>query len=150
MIPYVMKHTGKNIDEILTDLNKNSGLLAISGLSSDNRDIEIAAAEGNERCALAQKMYSRRVADFIAKYNNLLNGADAIILTAGLGENAAIMRGLILEKIASLGVKLDSSKNDFRGEFRLITTDDSKIPVYVIPTNEELLIASDTYELINK
>ena len=150
MIPYVMKHTGENIDEILTDLNKNSGLLAISGLSSDNRDIEIAAAEGNERCALAQKMYSRRVADYIAKYNNLLNGADAIILTAGLGENAAIMRGLILEKIASLGVKLDPSKNDFRGEFRLITTDDSKIPVYVIPTNEELLIASDTYDLINK
>ncbi len=150
MIPYVMKHTGENIDEVLDDLNKRSGLLAISGISSDNRDIENAAAEGNERCALAQKMYSRKVADFIAKYNNLLNGADAIILTAGLGENAAIMRGLILEKIASLGVKLDASKNDFRGEFRLITTDDSKIPVYVIPTNEELLIASDTYDLINK
>ena len=150
MIPYVMKHTGKNIDEILTDLNKNSGLLAISGLSSDNRDIEIAAAEGNHRCALAQKMYSRRVADYIAKYNNLLNGADAIILTAGLGENASIMRKLICDKIASLGVKIDDSKNDFRGEFRLITTDDSAIPVYVIPTNEELEIASDTYELINK
>ena len=150
MIPYVMKHTGENIDEILNDLNKKSGLLSISGLSSDNRDIENAAAEGNERCALAQKMYSRRVADFIAKYNNLLNGADAIILTAGLGENAAIMRKLILEKVASLGIKIDDAKNDFRGEFRLITTDDSKIPVYVIPTNEELLIASDTYDLINK
>ncbi len=150
MIPYVMKHTGESIDEILSDLNKKSGLLAISGVSSDNRDIENGAAEGNERCALAQQMYSRKVADYIAKYNNLLNGSDAIILTAGLGENAAIMRSLILEKIASLGVKIDDSKNDFRGEFRLITADDSKIPVYVIPTNEELLIASDTYDLINK
>ena len=119
-------------------------------IDRNNRDIENKAKEGNERCVLAQQMYSRKVADYIAKYNNLLNGADAIILTAGLGENAAIMRSLILEKIASLGVKIDESKNDFRGEFRLITADDSKIPVYVIPTNEELLIASDTYDLINK
>ena len=81
-------------------------------------------------------------------YNNLLNGADVIILTAGLGENGKVMRSLILDRIKSLGVKIDEERNDFRGEFRLITTDDSKIPVYVIPTNEELLIASDTYDLV--
>ena len=148
MIPYVMKKTGKDIDEILTDLNKKSGLLAVSGVSSDNRDVENGAAEGDPKCILAQDMYAQKVANYIAMYNNLLNGADVIILTAGLGENGKIMRSLILDRIQSLGVKIDEAKNDFRGEFRLITTDDSKIPVYVIPTNEELLIASDTYELV--
>ena len=148
MIPYVMKKTGKNIDEILGDLNKKSGLLAISGVSSDNRDVEAGANEGNKNCILAQNMYAQKVANYIASYNNLLNGADVIILTAGLGENGKVMRSLILDRIKSLGVKIDEERNDFRGEFRLITTDDSKIPVYVIPTNEELLIASDTYDLV--
>ena len=148
MIPYVMKKTGKDIDEILTDLNKKSGLLAVSGVSSDNRDVENGATEGDPKCILAQDMYAQKVANYIAMYNNLLNGADVIILTAGLGENGKIMRSLILDRIQSLGVKIEETKNDFRGEFRLITADDSKIPVYVIPTNEELLIASDTYDLV--
>ena len=91
-------------------------------------------------------MYVQKIANYIAMYNNMLDGADAIVLTAGVGENSSLCRKLILEKIASLGVKLDESKNDFRGEFRCITTEDSKIPVYVIPTNEELMIALDTYE----
>ena len=80
-------------------------------------------------------------------YNNMLNGADVIVLTAGIGENSSLTREQIIEGIASLGVKLDKSKNDFRGEFRCISTDDSSIPVYVVPTNEELMIAEDTYNL---
>ena len=93
-------------------------------------------------------MYTQRVANYIAQYNNLLNGADVIVLTAGLGENSKQTRIDIIEKIASLGVKVDVEKNDFRGEERCITTDDSTIPVWVVPTNEELMIAKDTYNLV--
>ena len=143
---YMVNKTGKTIGEITNELNKKSGYLGISGVSSDSRDIEAAVEQGNERAILSQKMYIQKIANYIAMYNNMLNGADAIVLTAGVGENSCLSRKLILENIASLGVKLDESKNDFRGEFRCITTEDSKIPVYVIPTNEELMIALDTYE----
>lgn len=147
ILEYMNKKTAKSLSELTNDLNKNSGLLGISGVSSDSRDVEAAANEGNKRAILAQEMYARKIANYIAMYNNLLNGADVICLTAGLGENSCTMRKLILDRITSLGVKLDESKNDFRGEFRLITTEDSKIPVYVVPTNEELMIAIDTMEL---
>jgi acetate kinase len=93
-------------------------------------------------------MFVSRIVNYIANYNNQLNGADVIVLTAGIGENSKDTRRDILEKIESLGVKLDPEKNNFRGEFRCISTEDSKIPVYVVPTNEELMIAIDTYELI--
>lgn len=149
IIPFIMKKTGKTADEIVNELNKKSGLLAVSGISSDSRDVEIAAEEGNERAILAQEMYAQKIANYIAMYNNLLNGADVITLTAGIGENSKNMRKMIIDRIASLGVKIDDIKNDFRGEFRLISTDDSKIPVYVVPTNEELMIALDTMELIS-
>jgi len=149
IIPFVMKKTGKTAEQIVNDLNKNSGLLAISGISSDSRDVESAALEGNERAILAEDMYAQKIANYIAMYNNLLNGADVITLTAGVGENSKNMRKKIIDKIQSLGVKIDDEKNDFRGEFRLISTDDSKIPVYVVPTNEELMIALDTMELIS-
>ena len=149
LIPFVMKKTGHSVEEVLNDLNKKSGLLGISGISSDSRDVENAAEEGNERAILAQEMYAGKIANYIAMYNNLLNGADVITLTAGVGENSKTMRKMIIERIASLGVKIDDSKNDFRGEFRLISTEDSKIPVYVVPTNEELMIALDTMELIS-
>ena len=95
-------------------------------------------------------MYAQKIANYIAMYNNLLNGADVITLTAGVGENSKTMRKMILDRISSLGVKIDEEKNDFRGELRLITTDDSKIPVYVVPTDEELMIALDTMELALK
>lgn len=150
IIPFVMKKTGKTAEEIVNDLNKKSGLLGISGISSDSRDVEDAANEGNERAILAQKMYAQKIANYIAVYNNMLDGADVITLTAGLGENSKNMRKMIIDRIKSLGVKIDDEKNDFRGEFRLISTDDSKIPVYVVPTNEELMIALDTMELISK
>lgn len=149
IIPFVMRKTGKTADEIINDLNKKSGLLGISGISSDSRDVENAASEGDERAILAQEIYAQKIANYIAMYNNLLNGANVIVLTAGVGENSKNMRKMIIDRIASLGVKLDEEKNDFRGEFRLISTEDSKIPVYVIPTNEELMIALDTMDLIS-
>lgn len=150
ILEYVCKKTGKSISEITNDLNKQSGLLGVSGVSSDSRDIEDAIAQGNKQALLAQSMYANRVANYIAMYNNMLGGADVIVLTAGLGENSEPMRREILKRITSLGVKLDESKNDFKGEFRCISTEDSKIPVYVVPTNEELMIALDTLELKNK
>lgn len=150
ILNYVSKKTGKSLEELTNDLNKKSGLLGISGISSDSRDVEKAAEEGNERAILAQEMYAQKVANYIAMYNNLLNGADVIVFTAGVGENGIDMRRMIIDKVASLGVKIDNEKNNFRGEFRLISTDDSKIPVYVIPTNEELMIALDTMEFAKK
>ena len=149
IIPYMMKKTNKTAEEIVNSLNKESGLLGVSGISSDHRDVEDAALEGNERAILTQNIYVQKIANYIAMYNNLLNGADVITLTAGICENSQYTRKMIIEHIQSLGVKIDDSKNDFRGEFRLITSDDSKIPVYVIPTNEELMIALDTMELIS-
>ena len=150
MLSYLEGKTGKTLEELTNDLNKKSGLLGVSGVSSDSRDVENAANEGNERAILAQEMYAKKIANYIAMYNNLLGGADVITLTAGVGENSKTMRKSIIEKIASLGVKIDDERNDFRGEFRLISTDDSKIPVYVVPTDEELMIAMDTMELKNK
>ena len=150
MLAYLEGKTGETLAELTNDLNKKSGLLGVSGVSSDSRDVEMAADEGNERAILAQEMYAKKIANYIAMYNNLLGGADVITLTAGVGENSKTMRKSIIEKIASLGVKIDDEKNDFRGEFRLISTDDSKIPVYVVPTDEELMIAMDTMELKNK
>ena len=149
IIPFVMKKTGMSAEEVVNALNKKSGLLGISGISSDSRDVEMAAAEGNEKAILAQEMYAQKIANFIAMYNNLLDGADVITLTAGIGENSKNMRKMIIDRVKSLGVKIDDDKNDFRGEFRLISTDDSKIPVYVVPTNEELMIALDTMDLIS-
>lgn len=150
LIPYVMKKLNKTCDEVMDDLNKQSGLLGISGVSSDSRDIEDAINLGNEKALLAQNMYAQKVANYIAMYNNLLNGADVITFTAGLGENSIMMREAIMARITSLGIKLDKEENNFRGEFKCITTKDSKIPVWVVPTNEELMIAMDTMELKNK
>ena len=148
IIPFIMKKTGHTAEEVVNDLNKKSGLLGVSGISSDGRDVENAALEGNERAILSQKIYAQKIANYIAMYNNLLNGADVITLTAGVGENSIYMRKMIIDRIQSLGVKIDENKNNIRGEFGLISSNDSKIPVYVVPTNEELMIALDTMELI--
>lgn len=147
ILTYVSDEADMSIDEVMTMLNKHSGFEGICG-KSDSRDVEDAIKAGDEKAALAQDMFVSRIANYIANYNNQLNGADVIVLTAGIGENSKDTRRDILAKIESLGVKLDSSANDFRGEFRCISTEDSKIPVYVVPTNEELMIAIDTYELI--
>ena len=148
LIPYIVNKTGKTYDEVFDDLNKRSGFLGVSGVSSDSRDIEAGVAEGNERCILATNIFNQRVADYIAMYNNELGGADMIVFTAGLGENSKDTRIGIVDRIASLGVKIDKQENDMRGKLKKISTEDSKIPVYVIPTDEELMIALDTYELV--
>lgn len=147
IIEYIMDEEGISLEEVMTILNKKSGLEGICG-KSDSRDVEDGIQAGDEKCQLAQDMYTWKVANYIAMYNNLLNGADVIVLTAGLGENSIQTREDVLNKISSLGVKIDKEANDFRGKFRRITTEDSRIPVYVIPTNEELMIARDTFELV--
>ena len=150
IIPFVMQKENKTCDEVLNDLNKNSGFIGVSGVSSDSRDIEDGVASGNERCILAQNIFCQRVANYIAMYNNLLGGADVIVFTAGMGENSVDTRKDICNRIASLGVKIDEEENNFRGKLKKFSTEDSSIPVYVVPTNEELMIALDTYEIISK
>lgn len=148
IIPPVMKAENKTIDDIINDLNKHSGVLGLSGISSDMRDIEDAYNEGNSKAVLTFNKYIQRIVDYIAQYYVRLGGADVIAFTAGVGENSPILRKLVCEKLACLGVKLDEEKNNVRGKLTKISTDDSKVAVYVIPTDEELMIARDTLELI--
>lgn len=148
IIPYMEKMLGKTASAIDIILNKESGLLGISGVSSDARDIEDGIKQGNERCILANKMYVRRVIDYIAKYYVELGGCDAIIFTAGVGENGIQTRKEIIEGLKVLGVTLNEENNNTRGEEIKISGDDSKIDVWVIPTDEELMIAKDTYFLV--
>ena len=147
LIPFVMKKTGMNISEIDNALNKKSGLLGISGVSSDSRDIEDGIKSGNDRCKLAQEMYVNKIVKYIAEYYAELGGADAIVFTAGVGENSITTRKQIIDKLACLGIKLDEQRNNVRAEVALISTDDSSVKVYVIPTDEEVMIARDTYKL---
>lgn len=148
IIPYVMEKEAKNAGEVIADLNKRSGLLGMSEYSNDMRDVVNHALEGDEKCCLAKDKYVRRVVDYIAQYYVLLGGADIIVFTAGVGENNIPIRREICEKLACLGVKIDLDLNNVRGETTKISTPDSKIDVYVIPTNEELMIARDTLNLI--
>ncbi len=148
VVTYIMEKTGMNAKEMDTVLNKQSGLLGISGVSSDSRDIENGIKEGNERCILAQDMYVKRIVEYIAKYYVLLEGCDAIVFTAGVGENSISTRKQILDKLKVLGIKVDEDANNVRGVETKITTDDSSIPAFIIPTNEELMIAKDTYSLV--
>ncbi|MDD2409576.1 MAG: acetate kinase, partial [Bacilli bacterium] len=148
IVTYIMKQTGISAEMIDDILNKESGLLGVSGLSSDSRDVEAGIEKGDERCLLAQNIYVNRVVEYIAKYYVELEGADAIIFTAGLGENGIAVRKQIIDKLNILGIKIDENRNNIRGEEKLISADDSSVPVYVIPTNEELMIALDTFTLI--
>lgn len=147
VVTYMMQQLGCTPEEMDTILNKQSGLLGISGVSSDSRDIEEGMKIGNQRCTLAQQMFTRRIIDHIAKYYVQLGGCDAIVFTAGIGENSPHTRREVLDGLSVLGIKIDEEANNCRGVERLITTEDSSIPVYVIPTNEELMIARDTYML---
>lgn len=148
IIPYIMDKTGLSIEEVTNIMNKESGLLGISGISSDSRDIEDGIKDGNERCVLAQKMYVRRIIDYIAKYYFEMNGVDAIVFTAGIGENSPLTRAQVIEGLEVMGIKLNGEANNSRGREVKITSEDSKIPCYVIPTDEEIMIAKDTFELI--
>ncbi len=148
IIPYVMEKTNMTPKEIDNAINKESGLLAISRKSSDSRDIEDGIAAGDENCILAQKMYVRRIVDYIAKYYVEMNGCDAIVFTAGIGEKAIDTRRDILNCLGSLGIYLDEEANNCRGKECMISTKDSKVECWVIPTDEELMIARDTMELV--
>ena len=148
IIGYVADKESLSVDEVINALNKQSGFLGLSGKSSDFRDVWAGVEEGNERCKLAVNKYVKTVVDYIAMYYVELGGVDVIAFTAGLGENAIPVREKICERLECLGVKLDKEANNTRGEEIKISTKDSKIDVYVIPTNEELMIAEDTYNLI--
>lgn len=150
IVKYIMECEGKDIGEVETILNKQSGVLGLSGISPDFRDIEAANAEGNEKAHIALESYNYLVAQFIAKYGVTMQGIDAIVFTAGVGENQTNIRKGICENLKYMGIKIDDEKNKIRGEEVEISTPDSKIKVYVIPTNEELVIARDTMNLVNK
>jgi len=131
-------------------MNKKSGLLGVSGVSSDSRDVETAANEGNERAKLALDIFQQRVKFYIGAYLAEINGADAIVFTAGIGENSISTREAICKDMDFLGIKLDPAKNNVRGKETVLSTDDSKVKVLLIPTNEELMIAMDTLRIVSK
>ena len=148
ILSYVCATENVTIDEVVNVLNKQSGFLGITGKASDFRDVWAGVEAGDERCALAVEKYVKTVVDYIASYYVELGGADVIAFTAGLGENAIQVREKVCDALACLGVKIDKKKNETRGEEIKLSTSDSKVDVYVIPTNEELMIAEDTYNLI--
>ena len=148
VVTYMMDQLGVSAQEMDNILNKKSGLLGVSNVSSDMRDIDAGILEGNERCELVKKMFVRRVIDYIAKYYVEMGGCDAIVFTAGIGEKSVTTRRRIVDGLKILGINLDEKANEIRGVEGKITTDDSKIPCYVIPTDEEVMIARDTLALI--
>lgn len=147
LVEYMMAKKNKSAKEITNYLNKQSGYLGVSGLSSDSRDLVDASLKGNHRAQLAIDVQAKRIADYIASYYVYMEGADAIVFTAGIGENAAPTRENIIKRLKVLGVEIDPERNNCRGVERLISTDDSKIKVFVVPTNEEVMIARDTLRL---
>ena len=144
ILEYLMHKHGYNIDEMLNVLNKKSGVLGISGVSSDFRDLESAAPQGNQRAQLALDVFDYSVKKFIGSYAAAMGGVDAIIFTAGVGENGPDTRANVVSGLEFMGVKIDPEKNNTRGKEVDVATDDSKVRVLVIPTNEELMIAMDT------
>ena len=150
VVQYLMNRYGYNVDEMLNILNKKSGVAGMSGVSSDFRDLENAADEGNERAALALEKFAYEVRKYIGSYAAALGGCDVLVFTAGVGENSGEMRERICNGLEYLGVKLDPEKNKIRGQEAVISAADSKVTVLLIPTNEELMIAKDTAELISK
>ncbi len=155
ILEYVCKESGESISDITNSLNKKSGLLGVAGFS-DSRDVENAAASGDERAILALNMYNNRIANYIAQYYIELEGnVDAIVFTAGVGENGIEARESILNQLAPLGIKVDKKANSLIASYKdkqegIISSKDSKIPVWVVPTNEELMIVKDAYSIITK
>ena len=148
IIDFVGKKEGLSLDEMNEVLNKKSGMLGISGVSSDGRDLEAAAETGNKKAQLALDVFDYRVIKYIGAYAAAMNGVDAIAFTAGIGENNIKMRKDVCSSLTYLGVKLDEEKNNVRGEERIISADDSKVQVLLVPTNEELAIARETLALV--
>lgn len=148
VVEYMANVKDKSVKEIMNQLNKQSGYLGVSKLSSDSRDLVSAAGEGNHLAKLALDVQAKRIVDYIASYHNYVGGAEALIFTAGIGENAKYTRHNICERLSTLGIEVDEVRNDCRGVEQLISSDNSKIKVYVIPTNEEVMIARDTLALL--
>ncbi len=150
VVQFIANKENMDVNEVLNVLNKKSGVLGISGVSSDFRDLEEAVAEGNARAALALRVFAKKVRFYIGAYIAEMNGVDAIVFTAGVGENDMNMRELICTDLGNLGIKLDLIKNKIRGKETVISTEDSKVKLLLIPTNEELMIARDTYNIAQK
>lgn len=148
IVPFLMEHEGLTFDEINDVMNKKSGLLGISGISNDLRSVRTASEEGNERAQLAYEMYSHSVKKYLGQYIAEMGGVDVIVVTAGVGENCDKMRRMIFSGLQSLGIVLDLEKNKLRGGEREISTDDSPVQILIIPTNEELMIALDTLDVV--
>lgn len=149
VIPFIMEKEGLSVKEAENILNKKSGVLGVSGVSSDFRDIEKAAKDGNERANAALEQFYYRVAKYVGEYAAAMNGVDAVVFTAGLGENSVAARKNICSYLGFLGIEVDDEKNNCRGKEVDFTTDSSKVRALAIPTNEELVIARDTKELLN-
>ena len=148
VVQFLCNKYGYSVDECLNILNKKSGMLAISGVSSDFRDLEDGAKNGNEDCALARDKFAYEVAKYVGAYAAALNGIDVLTFTAGVGENDVNIRAAVCEYLGFLGVKIDPELNGKRGKEMMISTPDSKVQVWVVPTNEELMIAKDTADLV--
>ena len=148
IVEYLAHSLNKSLEEVMVILNKKSGVLGISGVSSDFRDLDKASNEGNERAKLAVEVFSYRTAKYIGSYIAAMNGVDAIVFTAGLGENNIVVREQVLNHFGYMGITLDKEANQIRGEEKIISTLDSKVTVAVIPTNEELAIAHETVALL--
>ncbi|MBQ6997509.1 MAG: acetate kinase [Oscillospiraceae bacterium] len=150
VVQFICNKYGMSVDECLNMLNKKSGVLALSGnVSSDFRDLEAGAKNGDENCALARDKFCYEVAKYVGAYAAALNGLDVLTFTAGVGENDCAVRAAICEYLGFMGVKIDPELNKKRGQELCISTPDSKVQVWVVPTNEELMIAQDTAELVN-
>ena len=147
LVPYIMDKTGKDVNEVLHVLNKESGMLALSGFSSDLRDIEDRAQEGDERAELALRIFAGRIHQYIGSYASKMHGVDAIIFTAGIGENSKAVRERVLEGLEFMGVYWDPVRNDVRGKETFINYPHSPVKVIIIPTNEEVMIARDVQRL---
>jgi len=150
IIPFLLKKENLKISELDDVLNKKSGLLGVSGVSSDFRDIENAAAKGKKQAQLAIKLFNYRVQKYIGAYAAVMNGVDAVTFSAGIGENSISVRKNILNELGYLGITLDNEKNKVRGQEKIISADNSKVKALVIPTNEELVIARETLEILNR
>ncbi len=148
ILSFMANHEGLTFQQIMEVLNKESGVLGVSGVSSDFRDIEEAAAEGNERAQLALDLFHYNVRKYIGSYMAVMGGVDAIIFTAGVGENGPETREAIMDGLETMGMCIDKEKNKFKGLLRDITGEGSNVRILVIPTNEELVIARDTKEIV--
>lgn len=150
VVEFICKKENLTVEETLNILNKKSGMLGLTGISSDARDVEAAVKEGNERAILTVQSYAYRVAKYIGAYTAAMNGVDAICFTAGLGENHGLLRERVVSYLGYLGAELDEVKNNVSGEDAIVSTDTSKVALLVVPTNEELAIARETKRLVEK